>query len=188
MTTKHDDTAPAALAANPSPDAFSTVMTLLALLVDPKACRARIADLQKHIAAADKAQANLAADRAEHQATMARERAAIEADKRASAARWAELNRRQYELDQQAEMHADTRAALDRLTGRRIEMLPGGGGGARSFSPDSDDARQVEDTAFESDQNNLPMPARPMLSRRGEKRLRARGEFPAGVTLTREPG
>jgi hypothetical protein len=52
-------------------DTFAAVIALIALVADPKACAKRLAELQATIDAADKAQAQLAIDRAAHERAVA---------------------------------------------------------------------------------------------------------------------
>jgi chorismate mutase len=58
-----------------SPDTFAAVTALIALISDPKAAKARLEELAKQIAAAEKAHAALTADRAEHTRTVAADKA-----------------------------------------------------------------------------------------------------------------
>jgi hypothetical protein len=57
-------------------ESFTAVASLIALIVDPKACAARLADLQRTIAAAAKAQAELNVERDEFDRRAAAEKAA----------------------------------------------------------------------------------------------------------------
>jgi hypothetical protein len=178
MTDDSDETEVSAFAPS-GPDAFTAVLTLLALIADPTASRARLVELRQQLAAVEDAQAKLAAARAEHQATMERELKALEADKSAVAARWAELNRRSADIDQQAELHAEARAELDRLRGKHIEVLPGGGT-REFFGPDDDETlpdphfRQVADTGFRTEA--VPGPPDSTLAR----------SFPDGARVARK--
>jgi hypothetical protein len=54
-----------------NPEACAAVTALIALISDPKGCAKRMAELQATIDAADKAQAQLAADRAAHERAVA---------------------------------------------------------------------------------------------------------------------
>jgi hypothetical protein len=161
--TEHDDTEAPAVAL-PAPDAFGAVLTLIGLVVDPKAFRARIADLQKQIAAVDKAQAKLAADRAEYDATITRERAAIEQDREKYVKRWTELNRSGPDIEALTEANRKLTEELDRLKGRRIEAVGPSGLTREFFGHDPDDEpvpdahyRQVADNGFTTTEK-LPGP------------------------------
>jgi hypothetical protein len=61
------------------PDAFAALAGLIALIIDAKACATRLAELRKLVDQAEKAQAQLAADRETHAATAAAAAAALEA-------------------------------------------------------------------------------------------------------------
>ena len=93
----HDDVDAPAPAAPVTADSFTAVAALLALATDPRACRARLLELQRQIDAAGKAQAKLAAEHVAHEAAVARDRAQIEereksAQKREASALAAERN------------------------------------------------------------------------------------------------
>jgi chorismate mutase len=62
-----------------TPDAFAAVTGLIALITDPKACAKRIDELRKLIEQAEKAQAQLAAERAAHEAKVAADKAELAA-------------------------------------------------------------------------------------------------------------
>jgi hypothetical protein len=85
-----------------SPDTYAAVAGLIALISDAPACKARLAELQKQIEAATKAQTNLDADRAAHQAEVAAAKATFDARETALRKREVEVLVRSNDLDDRA--------------------------------------------------------------------------------------
>ena len=70
------------------PRAASAVQALIALIADPKASAARLAELQRASAEIDKAKAELEADRAAFADEMRAERAELDAQRKKAAGAW----------------------------------------------------------------------------------------------------
>jgi len=96
---------------------FAAVTALIALVTDAPACKARLAELQKQIAAAAKAQAKLDADREVHAATVA----ALEAREIAV-------------TERERVVTAWEAEACERGQRERFPFDPNGGRGTRSYS------------------------------------------------------
>ena len=81
MSEQDNEQTEAPVAAPISADSFREVAALLTLVTETRACKARLRELRQTAALADKARAELAASRAEHDATMTREREELAEEK-----------------------------------------------------------------------------------------------------------
>jgi hypothetical protein len=161
----HDEAeAPSALPRAPAMSAFNDVGMLLKVISDEKACAKRLAQLRAATLACEKAQADLATARAEHDAFVSKERAQIERDREKLREREIKVAADQSNLAVR-EKHLETlKREIDVRLGRE-EYL--GGTLTRSFSEDAIDRPRERDAHFKDDVIDPGF------------------ELPAGSTLTR---
>ena len=102
----------AAITPPPVPDAFTAALTLCQVALDPKATGARLRDLQEKISAAMKAEASLAAAKAEHDAAISKERAELDQRKAKLGEREVELLAKSAGVEQRHRELRDVHAAI----------------------------------------------------------------------------
>jgi hypothetical protein len=161
-----DDTDEAAAPTAPAPtmSAFNDVGVLLKVISDEKACAKRLASLRAATLACEKAQADLATARAEHDAFVSKERAQLERDLTKLREREVKLAAEQSNLEVREKHLKNLKREIDIRLGRE-EVLPGGM--TRSWSEDAIDRPREQDAHFKDDVIDLGF------------------ELPAGSTLTR---
>jgi septal ring factor EnvC (AmiA/AmiB activator) len=109
-----------------SDDVFADAFALLAAAADVPGCKARLAELAKQIAAAEKALRKLDADTAEHERKVAADTAEL-------AEREAALRKRQVDVMIRENAMAET-AKIRGLSDDRFHLDPNLGPGGRSYS------------------------------------------------------
>jgi hypothetical protein len=143
---------------------FAAVELILALITDEKACRDRVRLLHGMGAAIEKGRHALQVERTEFDVFVAKERAAIAAERDALANARVKLHADQGTLAHCEQIYREQKAELDRLRGRYQTVGPGGL--VQEFAPGDrgDEAEDVQTRQVHHDNN-----------------------FAAGSTLTREP-
>jgi hypothetical protein len=112
----------------PSPDSFGNLMTLLALVADAPASRARLLELRAQLDAVAKASARLAADRVAFDEHAQRIRADLEAKTSELRKRQVKLRGDQGQLAAQQEVISRQKAALDAREGVGLVEVGAPGG------------------------------------------------------------
>jgi hypothetical protein len=168
MSEDHEPTEADVPAAAPiSSDAFTTLQALLELIVNEKACRERVRLLHGMGAAIEKQRAELAVERAEHDAIIQKERAELARLRDVLREREVKVHAGEGMLRHGEQILAERKGELDRARGRYQTVGPGGlvQEFAPGYRPDSHEA-PVEDDVHVRHHDNT---------------------FAAGSTLVREP-
>jgi chromosome segregation ATPase len=154
-----DDTAtdvadsPAAPTVQVDARTFEQLMSLIAIVADPQAATARAAELQMLLGQVQEAQRNLAAERAEHAATVEADTKRLEAQEQKLVASTKALWKQRAAWENE---NAQLRDLLSRSQpARRVEQL-GGNGCTREWANDD---REITDTPNEVTPASRTIPA-----------------------------